>query len=65
MVRGNHLDTHLLELGVQLVAVVGSVTDQAFGDGFQESRLQGLRDELRFMALTTRNPDGDRKTMAV
>jgi len=65
MVRRDHLDTHLLELCVEWIAVVRLVTDEAFRELLQESGSERLEDEFRFMSLTTRNPDGDRKTMAV
>ena len=65
VVRRNHLDAHLLELCVEAVTVVGLVADQPLREFPYEPRSERVDDELRLMALTTRNPDGDRKTMAV
>ena len=62
---GAILDAQLLELGVESVAVVRAVADEAQREGFQESSAKRVVDELRFSSLTRRNPDGDRKTMAV
>ena len=47
------------------VAVVGPVTDDALWQPRYESRPEGIEDEGGFMLLTTRNPDSDRKTVAV
>ena len=65
MVWSDHLDAELLQLGVEGVAVIGAVTDEALGQLLQEPLPERFDDELRFIALTTRNPDGDRKAMAV
>jgi hypothetical protein len=65
VMRSDHLDTHGFELRIEEVAVVSAVSDESLRQLFQESSAEGFDDELRFMALTTRNPDGDRKTMAV
>ncbi len=65
MVRRDHLDAHLGELGVERVAVVGRVADQLVGQRLDEARLQGLDDELLLISLTTRNPNGERKARAV
>lgn len=61
----DHLDAALGELSIETIAVVCTVADQFRGQRLHESRVEGVEDELRFMALTTRNPDGDRKAMAV
>jgi hypothetical protein len=65
VVRRDHLDSEFAEFGVQTVAVVGTIADEAFRKRLQEPSAERFEDELRFMSLTTRNPDGDRKTMAV
>jgi hypothetical protein len=65
VVGRDHLDALTRQIGVESVAVVGHVADQAFGQRLEESLLKRAQDELCFMTLTTRNPDGDRKTMAV
>lgn len=54
-----------LELGVERVAVVGAVADQSLGDFFDEPRVERVDDELALSALTTCNPHGDRKAIAV
>jgi hypothetical protein len=64
-VRRNHFDPALGELCVERVTVVGLVADQLFGELVEEGSVECVGDEERFMALTTRNPDGDRKAMAV
>src|SRR5207245_6445425 len=61
----DHLDTALGQLGVERVAVVGAVPDQLLRKCTDETRFQGVDDELRFMSRTTRNPTGDRKAIAV
>ena len=65
VMRRDHFDAHQGEIGVQGVAIVGHVPDKALGKCSQEALLERAFDKLRFMTLTTRNPDGDRKTMAV
>lgn len=65
LVWSNHLDAHLSELGIECVAVICAIADKTFRELFYESRTERIDDELCFMALATRNPDGDRKTMAV
>jgi hypothetical protein len=65
MVRRDHLDPVAPEVVVEFVAVVGAISDELFGEAFYESRGERVVDELRFMSLTTRSPDGDRKTMTV
>jgi hypothetical protein len=64
-VRRDHLDSARGELRVEAVAIVRTVPDELFGQCFYESGIERFEDELCFMALTTRNPDGDRKAMAV
>jgi len=65
VVRSNEFDAVITQLGVELVAVVGAIADELFRKRAYESRGKRVVDELRFMALTTRSPDGDRKAMAV
>ena len=65
VVRCDHLDAKLCELRIEAVAVVRAVADEAFRKSLQESSVKGVEDELRFASLTRRNPDGDRKTIAV
>lgn len=65
VVRGDHLDAHLRELGVERVAVVGGVADQLLGEFVDEASVQRVDDELLLISLTTRNPNGDRKARAV
>ena len=65
VVGRDHLNAHLLQLGVERIAVVSAIADQSSRELFEEASSECFDDELRFMALTTRNPDGDRKTMAV
>jgi len=65
VMRSDHLDAERFQLGVQRIAVVGAVADEASRQVLQEALLERFDDEFRFIALTTRNPDGDRKAMAV
>ena len=65
MVRRDHLDAHLRELGVERVAVVGGVADELLGERLDEASVQRFDDELLLISLTTRNPNGDRKARAV
>jgi hypothetical protein len=65
MVWSNHLNAHGCQLGIEAVAVVGLVADEAFGQRPDKASLQGFGDVSRFMSFTTRNPQGDRKTVAV
>ena len=65
MVRRDHLDAHLCELGVERIAVVGGVADELVGERFDEARLQRFDDELLLISLTTRNPNRERKARAV
>ena len=61
----DHLNAHQGQVSVERVAIVGHVADEALGKCSQEALFERPPDKFRFMALTTRNPDGDRKTMAV
>jgi hypothetical protein len=61
----DHLDVSFGELGIQPVAVVGHVADEAFGQSSYEAALERIDDELALSSLTTRNPAGDWKTVAV
>ncbi len=65
MMRSDHLDAHLFQLGIESVAVVSAVPDEAQRELLQESSAKGVLDERRFSSLTRRNPDGERKTIAV
>jgi hypothetical protein len=65
VVGRDHLHPVVAEIRVEFVAVVGPVTDELFRKLFYESRGERAVDELRFMALTTRSPHGDRKAMTV
>ena len=65
VVRSDHLDAALGELGIERIAVVGAIANQALGWLVGESLLEGVVDEPCFMSLTTSNPNGDRKAMAV
>ncbi len=65
MIGRDHLDAVEGQLGIERVAVVGLVADQPLRKIGYEPLLERAPDELRFMALTARNPDGDRKAMAV
>lgn len=65
LVRRYHLDAELSEFRIETIAVVRTVADQPFGQRLHESRIERVDYELRFMALTARNPDGERKAMAV
>ena len=63
--RDDQLYTKEPELLLKAHAVVRLVTDQSLGQRCYESLPERFEDELRFMALTARNPDGDRKAIAV
>jgi hypothetical protein len=65
MMGRDQLYVHLAQFDIEPIVVIGTVADESFRKLFYESRSERLKDELRFMSLTTRNPDGDRKTMAV
>jgi len=65
MVRRNHLDAFGGELGIEWIAVVCGVADELLGQWCNEASVQSLDDELLLISRTTRNPTGDRKTMAV
>ena len=65
IVRRDHFDAHQGEISVERVAVVGHIPDEAIGECPQEALFERPFDKFRFMALTTRNPDGDRNTIAV
>ncbi len=55
----------LAQVLVQGVAIVGLVADQAGRRGPAEARAEGLLDQSALMWRSTRNPEGERKTMAV
>ena len=65
LVGCDHLHPQLRQLRIKRVAVVSPVTDDTFRQPHYESRPEGIEHEGCFMLLTTRNPDGDRKTIAV
>ena len=65
VVRRDHLNASSRELGIQRIAVVGHVADEFFRQRSDEASVQSLDDELLLISRTTRNPTGDRKTMAV
>jgi hypothetical protein len=64
-VRRDHLDAHGRQFGVEPIAVVGLVADEFLRQRLDEAGLQGFNDKPLFMSLTTRNPNGERKAMAV
>ena len=65
LVRRDHLHPHQGQVSVEWVTIVRLVANQALGKCPQEPLFERTFDEFRFMALTTRNPDGDRNTIAV
>ena len=65
-VRCDQLDPPLLpEPRVERITVISSVANKAIGCSSDKTRIEGLFDERDFMRRSTRNPGGDRKTMAV
>jgi hypothetical protein len=64
-VRGDQLDSVLGQLIVQSIAVIPLIGNQPFRLLGHEAVLDGNRNELLLMWRSTRNPKGDRKTMAV
>ena len=62
---GDHLDAELGELGIEWVTVVGFVADQARRQLLYESSSEGVDNEFLLISLTTCNPDGERKAIAV
>ncbi len=66
VVRSNHLHAVVFAQPlVQSVAVVGAVPDQALGEIFDESLLEGGFDELGLMRRSAGHVQGERKTVAV
>jgi hypothetical protein len=63
--RRNHFDAQRTQLRIERIAVVGLVADEKPRQLLYEPLLERVDDELLLIALTTRNPDGDRKAMAV
>jgi hypothetical protein len=53
------------DLRVEFVAVVRFVPNHSLGRFLDEATFERFDGELAFMALTTSNPGGDRKTIAV
>lgn len=64
-VRRDHLDAALLKRRVETVTVVRAVAYEAPRQLGEEGSVKGVEDELGLIALTARNPHGDRKTMTV
>ena len=65
-VRRNHLHGVMVqEVPIQLLTVVGAVTDHSLRCFWDESLLQGGFHEFCFMRRSAGDADGDRKTMAV
>ena len=65
-VRRNHLHGVIVqEVPIQLLTVVGAVTDHSLRCFWDESLLQGGFNEFCFMRRSAGDADGDRKTMAV
>ncbi len=62
---GDHLYPLCCKLAVEWVAIVGLVADELLRQLIDDTTLQEVVDELRFISLTTRNPAGDRKAVAV
>jgi hypothetical protein len=66
LVGSDHLDGVVMqETIIQLLAVVGEVSDHALGRFRDESVFECGFDELCFMRRSAGDADGDRKTMAV
>ena len=65
VVRGDHVDALRGELCVEPIAVVGLVADEPDQASANETLTEGIDDERRFMARTTRDPNRERKTIAV
>jgi len=61
----DQLDATLGKLRIEPIAIVRLVADELVRQLLYESRVERFEDELRFMTFTARNPDGDRKAMAV
>ena len=65
-VRGNHLDAEVAaELGVERIAVVTAVADQAGGKRAEEAVRERRADEGGFAGRSAGHVDGERKTMTV
>ena len=65
IVGSDPVDAQRRELCVEPVAVVSLVPDQPFRQPSDESLRERFVHELDLISLTTRHPDGDRKTIAV
>lgn len=63
--RRDQLNALVGELGVELVTVVGEISDQSFGDVFREALFESAFDKGDFMRVSRRRVRGDRKTSAV
>jgi hypothetical protein len=64
-VRRDQLNALVGELGVELVAVVGEITDQSFRGFLREPLFERAFDKGDFMRVSRRRVRGDRKTSAV
>jgi hypothetical protein len=58
-------DALVCKLGIDFVTVVCEITNQSFGDGFSEARLDSVLDKGDLMRASRRRVRGDRKTSAV
>ena len=66
LVGRDQLDSSLLaKPRVERIAVISSVSNKAIGCVLEKAGIDRVFDELGFMRRSTRNPCGDRKTMAV
>jgi hypothetical protein len=66
LVRGDEFNPpNRTQALVQLVGIIGFVTDQTLGEGVDETLSEQVFDESDFMGRSARNPDRDRKTVAV
>ena len=63
--RGDQFDAAGGEGIVETVAVIGGVADEARGVVAEETGVQGLCDELRFVRRGRGDGNGERKTSAV
>ena len=63
--RGDHLDAHLRQFGVERVGVVGSVPDQSLGPLAEETPGEDLPYEGDLVRRSARRAYGERNTRAV
>lgn len=64
-VRSDHADLPALELAIELIAIVGLVANEHFGQFLHETRGQRLGHQLHFVGAGSEGPYGDRKTSSV